>query len=919
MAFKITPYKKNRDDIISNTDQISDNFFHFEEEITTVNNEVKSVSNEVTNLTVEVQKTDQNLDFVAKLRLLNEAHDVVPFAQTFTNRIRVPDVDNPQAYLTPTISQDVVNKKYVDQAVSRAKDEVKDEIEKEIGDDKFVFAKLSEKDNGVVGFRQHFTNRITVPDVSTPIPGVISISPEDVVNKSYIDKNIATCAKLTSKEKQSFQGVITVPDEVSGDPEDVVNKRYVDSKISKFGESEYLRKKGGDFYSWDLYPIAQDAERQDSGLPEKSFYQKYLKWGGEKYDEGHILWTRDVDVSPETLYNISVDPGTGPYSHLKGQCLNLGTAMKFIEFRHTEREGYTCKPKFEFSFDPVIPITGVDIPDGSGDPVPFMIKNFVLKGQRSDYSPKEGVKIQYSDSQIAFFGLYFLDDFLDALEKKIETKIKTELAALEAKIQDWSRLNFLDLKGQNSMQGDLQMAFNQIKNVKVDHDDPDCAATVGSAHINLQNTMMADIYFEMHISLENLRLDRIDTIEIGTEIFAWQIDWENERVQRLSMYRDVTDINQEQHPVYTRYSYFRLKRFYIPHDSFKVAHNFPLRSIDMVPTREGEILESLHFDFDVGNFLNGKKIDLAVSVAIVCAKRLPTSPQGFHFYINCLADMSLPWAEYKEPNLASSRAFIVGRDFSRKEYGPKFTRKEGSISVVTLGIDSRKPMIYTLESNSAAFNEWPSQLYVDCPDFIGRTARFQVFNCQFVGLWVHETKRWKQENVYENMSKIQDAILSNFPPFYLIQEQEDGEKGPDKTGKNCIWPVIGCGKKEGLPNPWCILQEILGGLETLQKDCSHPTTLANMCRQSAKAIKYCENATMAYQHHQQDTFEIEIALCKGMVEIMWKEAFEPREMQFVPEAQQKVLKDRIRSLLSLLGFFNENKVVGAINKFVESL
>ena len=76
---------------------------------------------------------------------------------------------------------------------------------------------------------------------------------------------------------------------------------------------------------------------------------------------------------------------------------------------------------------------------------------------------------------------------------------------------------------------------------------------------------------------------------------------------------------------------------------------------------------------------------------------------------------------------------------------------------------------------------------------------------------------------------------------------------------------------------------------------------------------------MAYKHHKQDDFEIAIGQCKGMVELIWKEVWEPREMQFVPEAQKKVLKDRIRSVLSLLGFFNENKVVKAVTSFVEAL
>ena len=59
--------QKNRDNIISNTDQIADNYFHFDEEVKKVNSEVNNVNSEVTNLTVEVQKTEQNLDFVAKL------------------------------------------------------------------------------------------------------------------------------------------------------------------------------------------------------------------------------------------------------------------------------------------------------------------------------------------------------------------------------------------------------------------------------------------------------------------------------------------------------------------------------------------------------------------------------------------------------------------------------------------------------------------------------------------------------------------------------------------------------------------------------------------------------------------------------------------------------------------------------------
>ena len=287
--------------------------------------------------------------------MLNEAHDVVPYAQSFSNRLRVPDEDNPQAYLIPTTPQDVVNKKYIDGAIKKAKEEVKKEVEKEIGDDKFVFAKLSEKDNGVVDFRQHFTNRITVPDIATPIPGVVSVTPEDVVNKRYIDG-----AVMKAKE----------------DVKVVVEKDVGD---------KYLRKTGGDFYSWDFYPIPQDAERKEgSDEPADGFYEKYLKWGRQNYDKGGMLYTKDIDVDTETLFYIA--HGAKKFEHLKGQCVNLGTVLKYIQFSHTEREGYTCKPKFSFSFDPIIPITGVDIPGPGDTEVPFLARNWVLRGHRSDYN-----------------------------------------------------------------------------------------------------------------------------------------------------------------------------------------------------------------------------------------------------------------------------------------------------------------------------------------------------------------------------------------------------------------------------------------------------------------------------------------------------------------------------------------------------
>ena len=205
-------------------------------DVTSINTDITKINQDVTNIQTEINKTDQNLQQLAHLRLLDEAHNVVPFAQSFTNRIRVPDVDSPLAYLTQTTQLDVVNKGYVDDTVAKAKSDLKTEIEADIGDDKFVFAKLSEKENGIYPSRQNFTNRITVPDVSS-LSAVLPIGSSDVVNKSYIDNEIRNSGQ------------------------------------------KYFRKGGGDFYTSDFFPLPHDAAREEgSWLPKQGFYDRCLKF-----------------------------------------------------------------------------------------------------------------------------------------------------------------------------------------------------------------------------------------------------------------------------------------------------------------------------------------------------------------------------------------------------------------------------------------------------------------------------------------------------------------------------------------------------------------------------------------------------------------------------------------------------------------
>ena len=91
--------------------------------------------------------------------------------------------------------------------------------------------------------------------------------------------------------------------------------------------------------------------------------------------------------------------------------------------------------------------------------------------------------------------------------------------------------------------------------------------------------------------------------------------------------------------------------------------------------------------------------------------------------------------------------------------------------------------------------------------------------------------------------------------------------------------------------------------------------MKNLVNECSRACQKIVLATVAFENHHQDEFELNIGIVKGLVHCMFKEIYDPLETQFISEAQLKVCRHRISVLMGLLEIFN-NSSCSAITKFL---
>ena len=147
------------------------------DDIEKIKPEIDKIKDDVEKITPEVETIMHDLKMYAKLKDPDTSGPLLT-AQNFTNRIRVPDVDDRSPNLVTSSPSDVVNKKYVDFRIQG--------IDDELADNNYHFAKLTGEGGQQLDHAQTFTNRIRVPDVDNKSPKLALPTFQDAINRSCV-------------------------------------------------------------------------------------------------------------------------------------------------------------------------------------------------------------------------------------------------------------------------------------------------------------------------------------------------------------------------------------------------------------------------------------------------------------------------------------------------------------------------------------------------------------------------------------------------------------------------------------------------------------------------------------------------------------------------------------------------------------
>ena len=271
------------DDIKPEVDKVKD-------DVEKIKPEIDNVKDEIEKIKPEVETILQDLGMYAKLK---DTSGPLLTAQDFTNRIRVPDVDDSSPTVVSSSPSDAVSKKYVDSRIQS--------IDSELADNDYHFAKLAGQGGQQLDHAQTFTNRIRVPDVDDSSPILSTSSPSDVVNKKYVDSKI--------------QGA----------------------------DNEYLKYDGSENFSGNLYLLPRGVAR------DSNFYDDYLSFKAQLRGEvPRRVYCSEKDLTRDSLWEIKYSQAP-KHRNQRGEALTLGDALKFFEI--PKDPGLPCKLSIPIDFN----------------------------------------------------------------------------------------------------------------------------------------------------------------------------------------------------------------------------------------------------------------------------------------------------------------------------------------------------------------------------------------------------------------------------------------------------------------------------------------------------------------------------------------------------------------------------------------